>query len=738
MGYLTTLDGAFLNTQQYESAKSFSKEYSTRQEIELDGNIFQNGYWIRPFETTYKGATGYVPMYLEVIGDDNIGYEVNTTGIITEPIMSDLAYDISLGLGAKWDKNSDDYIQMVYEIGNTFANIPTVIVNDTRYVVDTLVEWINNYITEKYGDMPPEVQYYATQKQFPEGQSTLVEWDNNKFSEISGALNYELDLPGNVPYNLVHDQIKDFIESDTDVAEIMRCANVRTYIHSTSIYTHYSICGWELENNNIVTTDHGEYQDYSLQITSMKWVRFTSSTSPIYQDPPDYPNMTIYSRGSWTGRQSITINNKKSNYSGLNAGGLPFQMSGVGGIEDYFYYFDSMGFVGNVKPYEVLPVGGLWTKQPNNTYKVGYPDPEDDEDQDPVRNGDPVPINIIFRPHYIIGVPPVPEPDPYRPVPWDREDPTPDVDTDSFYTVFEVNKTMLNSLNEALWNTSALEEIKRAFTNNPLDAIISLHQVYYIPNKQETEGGIDTRDIHLGAYNTHIKAPIIPKRYQRIEYNPIPVNKQFESIRDYQRDLTLYLPFIGFRQLDITDICGNTANSSIYISYTVDNLTGDCVAIVSVNKDGNIDRKPLYMFNGNCSSQLPLTGADRSGLLSASLSAIGGVASTVLTGGATAPSLIGSALNVANNMGMSIDRSGNITGNHGAMLYKYPFLIINYPIPFDAENFKHYGGGSSNVTTTLRYCQGFTKMTECILDSIPCTSQEKASIQSMLASGIII
>lgn len=735
MGYLQTLDGDFLRTPQYTSAVTYNKEFATIRDLELDGNIEQNGYWIRPVETTYKGATGYVPIYLNVQGDEETGYSASATGIITEPIMSDLAYDISFGLGARWDIYSDDYIEMVNKIGEEFANIPTVIVNDTRYVVDTLVEWINQYINDKYGDLPVEVPYYATQKQFPEGQSTLVEWDNSKFPEISGAIAYDnQDNFNQYPYDKAYEQIKEFAQTDDDVRAIMQCSNIRTYVHSTNDWIHYSICGWTLENNNIVTTDHGDYQNYGLQVTSMKWVRFTSAKTSIYQDPPIYPTFTVYARGSWTGRQSITINNKKSNYDWLNPAGMPFQQTGPGGLETTFYYYDSMGFVGNVKPYEVLPVGGLWTKQPNNTYKVGYPDPEDDEDQDPVRDGDPVPINIIFRPHFIIGLPPIPEPDPPKPVPWDNE--TPEDNPGGLYNVFHLQSdASLSLLNSELWNENAIEQIKKSFTNNPLDAIISLHEVYYTPS------GLSQRNkgrVVLGFYETDIYEEVIPHRYEKIKYQGIPVNKQFENIRDFQRDLVVYLPFIGYRQLDITDICGSVAYSTIYIEYTIDNLTGDCVAVIYVNKDGNIDRKPLYMFNGNCASQLPLTGADRSGLLSASLSAIGGVASTVLTGGATAPSLIGSAVGVANNMGASIQRSGNITGNHGAMSFKKPFLIINYPIPFDAENFAHYGGGSSNVTTTLKYCQGFTKMSECIIDSIPCTSQEKASIQSMLASGIII
>jgi hypothetical protein len=720
MGYLQTLDGDFLRTPQYTSAVTYNKEFATIRDLELDGNIEQNGYWIRPVETTYKGATGYVPIYLNVQGDEETGYNASATGIITEPIMSDLAYDISFGLGARWDIYSDDYIEMVNKIGEEFANIPTVIVNDTRYVIDTLVEWINNYITEKYGDIPPEVKYYKTQKVYPEGQGTLVNWDNSKISEILAASQYNEEISTQLEPNVLYEIMQNLSETDEYLKDILTYPNVRiiTFNPRYPGDTTIAINGYSLANNDIVTTTiSGNNQTYGVRVTHVKGALYggEGTISKIEQwETDENQGIVLYNYG---------------NFGGYSKSGLPNY-----GVLRTGVAIDTIGCVGNIKPYDVLPVGGLWTKQPNNTYKVGYPDPEDDEDQYPVRNGDPVPINIIFRPHFIIGLPSIPEPDPPRPVPWDNE--TPEDNPSGLYNVFHLQSdASLSLLNGELWNENAIEQIKKTFTNNPLDAIISLHEVYYTPSglSQSNKGRVV-----LGFYETDMYEEVVPHRYEKITYQGIPVNKQFENIRDFQRDLVVYLPFIGYRQLDITDICGSVAYSTIYIEYTIDNLTGDCVAVIYVNKDGNIDRKPLYMFNGNCASQLPLTGADRSGLLSASLSAIGGVASTILTGGATAPSLIGSAVSVANNMGASIQRSGNITGNHGAMSFKKPFLIINYPIPFDAENFAHYGGGSSNVTTTLKYCQGFTKMSECIIDSIPCTSQEKASIQSMLASGIII
>lgn len=733
MGYLTSIDSGFLATPQYTNAIQYYEHFDSLSELQ---NVLtldtQTNIWYKKINVTYKGQTGLVPIACRVIGDDDIGYDAQAMGLYSQAMANGLLYDISLGLGAKWDTYSDDWESSLQDFISEFGDIPGVILNDTRYVIDNIVEWVNNYLTNKYGDIPPEVKYYYNVKEYPDGQNVIVNWDNSKIADVVGAIAYNHDSIG-LSYETLRNDLQEYVDSnDADVMRVLSKCAMRFGRHTVGNTKDFFIYGYDISNNDIVTTSQGNKKQYH-----------TGLVTHYYTLQFDYTSGHLVKTNSFDGNVGSLETFYNYPRYGRNEGGGFLYARLTNGLQntteaqtEFDYIMDTIGVTGNIKPYETLPTGGVWTKQPDNTYKVGYPDDDNPDDNTPVRNGNPVPPNIVIIPHNIIGVIPLPGKDTYRVVPWDND--PPDDATDGLYNVFAVNSGILKQLNAKLWTTSVIEEVKRAFTNNPLDAIISLHEVYYSPELMETEGGFTTSNIFLGAYDTDISAYPIPKRYQKIEFNPIPINKQFENVRDYQRDVVIYLPFIGFRQLDITDICGCTANSSIYIEYNVDNITGDCVATIFVNKDGNIDRKPLYMFNGNCSSELPMTGADRSGLLSASLSAVGGIASTVLTGGATAPSLIGSAIGIANNMGMSLERSGNITGNHGAMSIKNPFIIINYPIPFDADNFKKYGGQSSNVTTTLKYCSGFTQMSECIIDNIPCTSNESDSIRSLLASGVIV
>lgn len=754
MGYISELESDFFESSYFQTGMNYNKNFEDIDAMLNDGNYFDNtqNVYIRPVSVVYKEQSGEVAFLVRVESTGE-GDEVNArvVGVYSPIMVSDALYSISYGLGAKWDRTSNDFIQMVNDATHEFGEEVYSVIDGTRKIKDTIVEWVNEYILNKYGDVPIEMPYIATQKKYPEGQSTLVEWDNSKIADVSSAISYENDYIGAVPFDSLHEQLTQWAETNQDVRDILSCSNVRTYLIGNNTYQHYSICGWTIDNNTIVTTQHEGYQTYAVTITSMKWMRFTTSTSEIYQQPPQYPTFTQFGgTGTWTGRQSIVINNKKKNDDWLNAAGLPFQMSGIGGLIDVMEYWDSMGFVGSVKPYEVLPLSGLWTRNPDNTYDVGEPDEDDEtpeEDKQIIVRYGIIPPKIIIITHKIKGKTKVITRD-EETTPMDTKVPTPD--DGALYHMHQIDEDNLKTFSSKLWDRTFIEQLKEIWTNNPLDGVISLHQVYYSPKLKRGSGGEPEVDKLVLGYLKMNDVDVwnIANRYQELNFGSIPITKIFEDRRDYEREVIIYLPFIGFNQLDMSDLVGATKQTAIQLKYIVDNLTGDCVATLYINKDGNKDNKILYMFSGNCASQLPLTSADRTQLITSTIGTIGGVISSAVGGfarggamgavGGAMGGVFGGALQALGNAQANITKSGNVSGNMGAMSYKYAFVVINSPISQDAENFAKYGGYSTNVTTTLSYCKGFTRMTECIIDNVPCTSYEMDTIKSMLASGVIV
>ena len=281
----------------------------------------------------------------------------------------------------------------------------------------------------------------------------------------------------------------------------------------------------------------------------------------------------------------------------------------------------------------------------------------------------------------------------------------------------------LKSLGGYLWSSNIIEILQK-FLNNPMDCIISLHMIYATPS---TNG---KQNIILGYLDSGVSANVVVNQFINIDCGSVNTTEYFGDARDYVSPYTeveCYLPFIGIVKLKTEDIIG----SNINIIYTLDVLTGAILCKIFVTKNGA--KQQLYTFNGNASVQIPLTGSDRTRLLSG---AITGATAGITTGG-----LIGAiAGGVAGGLmgGTSIERSGNFSANSGALGIKKPYLIISRKTPYDADNYNDYYGYPSNKTVVLNSCKGFTRVKDIHVNIPNATNEEKNEIETLLKNGIII
>lgn len=291
------------------------------------------------------------------------------------------------------------------------------------------------------------------------------------------------------------------------------------------------------------------------------------------------------------------------------------------------------------------------------------------------------------------------------------------------WSIYNPTLNELKSLGGYLWSSNIIEILQK-FLNNPMDCIISLHMIYATPS---TNG---KQNIILGYLDSGVSANIVVNQFIDIDCGSVNTTEYFGDARDYVSPYTVvecYLPFIGIVKLKTEDIIG----SSINIIYTLDVLTGAILCKIFVTKNGA--KQQLYTFNGNASVQIPLTGSDRTRLLS------GAITGTVA--GFTAGGLIGAvAGGVAGGLmgGTSIERSGNFSANSGALGIKKPYLIISRKTPYDADNYNNYYGYPSNKTVILNSCKGFTRVKDIYVDIPNATNEEKNEIETLLKNGIII
>ena len=298
-------------------------------------------------------------------------------------------------------------------------------------------------------------------------------------------------------------------------------------------------------------------------------------------------------------------------------------------------------------------------------------------------------------------------------------------EANALFTVYEPDTTQLNSLAGVLWSSNFLENLMKIFTNNPMDAVISLHMLYATPHT----GG--DKNIKLGYLDTGISSLYVDKQYLEIDCGTVRIPEYFGDIRDYVNSVVdCYLPFVGMRHLKTQDIIG----SYVTITAGVDVFTGTILYTIKIQKSSGIDQV-MYAFEGNCAVALPLTGADKSRMFS-----VLGAAATGGAVGGVGGAIVGAFTSVMNGSQQAdIQRSGNFGANSGAMGVKKPYIVVSRNISGDADSYNHYHGYPANKTVTLSSCIGFTRVLDVRVDNISeATDREKMLIESALKNGVVI
>ena len=238
-----------------------------------------------------------------------------------------------------------------------------------------------------------------------------------------------------------------------------------------------------------------------------------------------------------------------------------------------------------------------------------------------------------------------------------------------------------------------------------------------------------------------------------------------DSVFDYSpfSKLGIYLPFIGFQELDIDECRGSTVG----LRYRVDIVSGSCVAIVSVAGSD------IYQFSGNCLTQIPLGSVDMSGIVQGSIAiataaASAGIGTAVASAGdafaaeqAEAGKLSEAGENLGNHqrgaqvansanslnsatangiMGMKphFKHSGAIGSSGGLFAVKQPYLFLTTPREAVPREYQKYCGFPSNITGKLSEFSGYTVVENIRLNGLVATSAEVEEIYNLLKSGIII
>lgn len=340
-------------------------------------------------------------------------------------------------------------------------------------------------------------------------------------------------------------------------------------------------------------------------------------------------------------------------------------------------------------------------------------------------------------------------------------------------SVFTPDVTQVKALAKLLWQKDFLDFLDNQFSNIR-DLIISFGMVpFAVP-----AGG-------TGTYTWFDFATIVPGALVRtvsltkaasqfVEFNLGNVSLTggdttdgytSDSVLDYSpySKLGIYLPFIGYQEMDIDECRGKTIN----LKYRIDILSGSCLALISING------RTMYQFTGNCLVQLPITSQDCSqmiantvniGIAAASAGAAGAIASAgdALTSERLASdkitekmgdyqnaqhaaqvsnangSLAGATANGFMGMKPNFKKSGSVSGATTMVGVKQPYLCLTTPRQSMPEGYEKVCGFPCNIGGKLGDFTGFTVVEDIRLNGLVATSPEVEEIYKLLKTGIII
>ena len=305
----------------------------------------------------------------------------------------------------------------------------------------------------------------------------------------------------------------------------------------------------------------------------------------------------------------------------------------------------------------------------------------------------------------------------------------PDVDAVStgFITLFNPSVSELNSLASYMWSGGFdVNTFKKLFAN-PMDCILGLSILpKIVPN-----GGSTT--VLVGNISTGVSMTKAARQYIKYDCGSITISRFSNSFLDYEpyTKINLYLPFIGMHQISTDDVM----NKTLQVKYTVDILSGACVAFVIAGGT------TLYTFIGQCAASVPITSQDWSTMINGVLGAVGSLASmagSIATGNIAGA--IGGAASMAQNVvnsKPSVEHSGNMGGMGGMLGIKTPYIIIERPAQAIPAKQNELTGYPSFVTKNFSDLQGYNEVYATHLENISATETELREIESLLKSGVI-
>ena len=275
----------------------------------------------------------------------------------------------------------------------------------------------------------------------------------------------------------------------------------------------------------------------------------------------------------------------------------------------------------------------------------------------------------------------------------------------------------LNQLGGFLWGANIFDEFSLV-NSNPIENIISCKNIPI------SLSGTD-EIIHLGNVDTGTNGAKVASNFSTLNVGQIALPTKYNSFLDFApyTKVTIYLPYIGFKEIDATIAIGKT----LKVAYVADVITGGCIAQIFING------VRFYEFSGEMGVDIPITASNRAQVEASYISNAVGMGASLASGNIT-----GAVDSVLASATAKYNYSSTDTPNPNcvASVNRTCYVIIERPTYQELTQFNHTKGKMCNLSKTIGSLKGFTICDANIdLKGITATEQEKQEISSILSSG---
>ena len=284
-------------------------------------------------------------------------------------------------------------------------------------------------------------------------------------------------------------------------------------------------------------------------------------------------------------------------------------------------------------------------------------------------------------------------------------------------TTYAMTIERLNQLGGFLWGANIFDEFSLV-NSNPIENIISCKNIPI------SLGGTD-EIIHLGNVDTGTNGAKVASNFSTLNVGQIALPTKYNSFLDFApyTKVTIYLPYIGFKEIDATIAIGKT----LKVAYVADVITGGCIAQIFING------VRFYEFSGEMGVDIPITASNRAQVEASYISNAVGMGASLASGNIT-----GAVDSVLASATAKYNYSSTDTPNPNcvASVNRTCYVIIERPTYQELSQFNHTKGKMCNLSKTIGSLNGFTICDANIdLKGITATEQEKQEISNILSSG---